>query len=208
LLATKWWRSRVALLGLIATLLIGGGATAAVSVTFSHKSHHAARGPTAKLAAKRTPAPVAATPSPATPATTALPAISTAPSASPPQAGAQQAVQQHLEDIDSGKYQQAFQMMFASYQGGNPSWPSNRAAANPGINIISVGTATPSGQGDDVTVDFYARDRNLTPGSDTLCREFTGTVNVIKQGGTWKYNPSGNHLTAAVTPQSNKNCPT
>ena len=59
-----------------------------------------------------------------------------------------------------------------------------------------------------MSVDFYARDRNPTPGSDTQCREFTGTANLISVGGAWRYNPVDNSLTATVVPTSDSHCPT
>jgi hypothetical protein len=63
---------------------------------------------------------------------------------------------------------------------------------------------TPGGA--NVPVDFYARDRNPTRGSDTQCREFSGTVNLVQQDGAWKYNPADDHLNATVQ-QDDPNCP-
>ena len=49
-------------------------------------------------------------------------------------------------------------LMSASYQAQNPSWPTDRSAADPGINVISVGVPRYSAGRAQVSVDFYARD--------------------------------------------------
>ncbi len=96
--------------------------------------------------------------------------------------------------------------MASAYRSQNPSWPSERSAADPGINIISIGSPQYGSGGADVPVDFLARDSNRTPGSDTQCREFQGTVHLVKQGGSWRYDPSGDNLSATVS-NGNSNCP-
>lgn len=116
-------------------------------------------------------------------------------------------MREHLDDINSGNYQQAFALMSASYRAQNPSWLSNHTRANPGITVISVGQPSLSSKGAEVPVDFYARDRNPTSGSDTNCREFTGTVTVIQTHGVWRYDPAGT-LTSTIVPRRHPNCPT
>jgi serine protease Do len=116
-------------------------------------------------------------------------------------------LQSHLEDLGSGQYQAAFALMTSSYQARNPNWVSARAAADPQINIISVGTPQYGSGTAQVPVDFYARDTNPTSGSDTKCREFQGTAELVQQNGAWFYNPDGDQLTATVDPDSNPNCP-
>jgi hypothetical protein len=137
------------------------------------------------------------------PLTTSTPApAATAPS--PP--GAAQVIRTHLQDLGSGNYSGAFRLMTSAYRSENPPWPSDRSAADPGINIISIGSPQ-YGSGDaDVPVDFLARDRNPTPGSDTQCREFQGTVHLLQQDGSWRYDPASNSLSATVS-NGNSNCP-
>jgi len=120
--------------------------------------------------------------------------------------GPAQVIRTHLEDLGSGNYAGAFKLMISGYQSQNPSWPSDRSAADPGINIISIGSPQYGSGGADVPIDFFARDRNPTPGSDTQCREFQGTVHLVQQGGAWRYDPSGNSLSATVS-NGNSSCP-
>jgi hypothetical protein len=143
------------------------------------------------------------TPTPSAPAvSTPLPA---SPAANP---GPAAVIQTHLEDINSGRYQAAFQLMTSSYQSQNPSWPSDRSAADPGVILLSVGSPQYGSGEANVPVDFYARDRNPTPGSDTQCRQFQGTVTMFRESGAWRYDPSGGNLNGTVVPSSDSNCPT
>jgi hypothetical protein len=116
-------------------------------------------------------------------------------------------LRRHFAALGSGRYQGAFHLMSPRYQSQNPSWPSDRASANPGINVISVDSPQYGSGSAQVPVDFYARDRNPTPGSDTQCRHFQGTANLSHSGGTWRYDPSGNSVTATVVSSSDSNCP-
>lgn len=116
-------------------------------------------------------------------------------------------IKQHFEDIHSGNYQAAFEIMTARYRAQNPAWASDHQAAGSGINVISVG-APQYGSGDaQVPVDIYARDRHATPGSDTKCREFTGTAHMVQESGDWRYDPSTSSLNDTVVPSTNPNCP-
>jgi ribosomal protein L40E len=218
--------SRLAIGAVIATVLIAGSGAAAVAL-LSRKTHPPARtaGATAAKVSRKTRQPARTSAAavqttsaggsapPTSPSTTANPARQTTSGPSVPATQASttsapaETIHQHLEDLGSGKYQQAFNLMSSSYQAQNPSWPSIRSAADPGITIISVGTPTLSPAGADLQVDFYARDHNQTSGSDTRCREFKGAVSMVKQGAAWKYNPAGNHLQSAVVPQSDPKCP-
>ncbi len=146
-----------------------------------------------------TPTPPVAT----SPPTTSTPA-SPPPAPSPP--GPAQVIRTHLQDLGSGNYAGAFKLMTSAYRSQNPSWPSDRSAADPGINIISVGSPQYGSGSAEVPVDFFARDRNPTAGSDTQCREFQGTVHLVKQGGSWRYDPAGNSLNATVS-NGNSICP-
>jgi hypothetical protein len=111
-------------------------------------------------------------------------------------------LRRHLQDLGSGRYQAAFDLTSDQYQSQNPSWVSDRAAADPSIDVISLSSAG----GAQVSVDFYARDRNPTSGSDTQCREFQGTANMTKTGTGWRYDPSGSSLSATVVPASDPHC--
>jgi hypothetical protein len=97
--------------------------------------------------------------------------------------------------------------MSSTYRSLNPSWPSDRSSADAGIHIISIGSPQYVSGGANVPVDFYAKDRNPTPGSDTQCRQFQGTAYLIKQAGSWRYDPGGNGLSATVMPSSDSYCP-
>jgi hypothetical protein len=122
-------------------------------------------------------------------------------------AGPDATLRLHLEDLGSGQYQAAFRLMSASYQAQNPSWVRDRSAAEPAINVISIG-APPRGSGAaQVPADFYARDRTAASGSDTLCRHFHGTALMVSEGGAWSYNPNGSHLTATVVSSGDPSCP-
>lgn len=57
-------------------------------------------------------------------------------------------------------------------------------------------------------VDFYARDRTPTAVSDdTRCREFQRTVHLVREGGGWCHDPSGNSLSASVAAADDSYCP-
>jgi hypothetical protein len=116
-------------------------------------------------------------------------------------------LQTYFQDLGSGQYQAAFNLMSSGYQAQNPGWVAARAAAAPGITIIMVGQATVSAGSAEVPVDCYARDSNPTSGSDTNCREFQGTASMIQENGAWRYDPAGNQLSASVVPGTNPNCP-
>jgi hypothetical protein len=150
-------------------------------------------------------APATTSPAPAatSPATTSAPASSPAAPSSP---GPAQVITTHLQDLNSGNYPGAFNLMSATYRSQNPSWPSDRSAADPAINIISVGSPQYGSGSAALPIDFFARDRHPTPGSDTQCREFQGTVHLVKQGSSWRYDPSGDSLSATVS-NGNSNCP-
>jgi hypothetical protein len=161
-----------------------------------------------------TPAPLAAPSQTATPRTqqpvTSTPQLNTpsAPSApSNPSQGPSEVLRTHLQDLGTGDYRAAFRLMSPSYQAQSPAWLSDRAAADPAINVVSVGTPQYGSGSARVAVDFYARDRNSTASSDTKCREFQGTAALIRDGGAWRYDPGGNSLTATVVSPGNPNCP-
>jgi len=116
-------------------------------------------------------------------------------------------IRTHLQDINAGNYQAAFALMTSSYRAENPSWPSDRAAADPGIEIISIGTPSYGSGTARVPVDFFARDRHPSPGSDTRCREFQGTAALVEVAGSWRYSPAASQMTATDVPTSDPRCP-
>jgi Double-GTPase 2 len=120
--------------------------------------------------------------------------------------GPSSVIKQHLQALGHGGYNTAFQLMSPAYRAANPSWPSQRSTASPGINVVNVGSSQISGSQADVPITFYARDSVATPGSDTQCRRFDGTVHMIKVNGHWRYEPGGNNLNR-TTANGDSNCP-
>jgi hypothetical protein len=210
-----WWRGPAGLgLALLALAAVTGGTLLATGTLSSARAPrpHGGTGPSRSIAATHatTSSALASTPTtttstqttPTTPTTTST--TRAAPSATGPAA----IIRQHLDDINEGHYLQAFSLMTPTYQAQNPSWPSVRATADPGIEVISVGSPQfPSSGTAHVTVDFYARDRHSVSGSSTQCRQFQGTVELVSVGGKWRYDPSASGLTGTLVPASNPNCP-
>jgi hypothetical protein len=132
-------------------------------------------------------------------------------SASPPppssRRGPATVLRRHLAALESGNYDEAFSLMSSSYRDREPRWPALRQEAKPAIAVESIGTASITDASADVPVTFYARDRFVTQGSDTQCRQFSGTAHMIRTGSSWRYDPPRNHLTAAVLPSSSSRCP-
>lgn len=58
--------------------------------------------------------------------------------------------------------------------------------------MVELGPSTLRGRSADVYIKFYGRDQNDTPRSDTKCRRFAGRAHLVKEGGAWRYEPSGN----------------
>ncbi len=109
----------------------------------------------------------------------------------------------HFQRINSGDYQGAFELMSTAYRNANPNWSDQPAAAQPYLNVTKIGPTQFDGNGVAyVAITFYGHDRNPTASSDTRCRRFTGEVRTIDEGGTWRYDPGGNHLTPTVLPST------
>jgi hypothetical protein len=115
-------------------------------------------------------------------------------------------VELHFKRLGEGDYEGAFAMMSASYRSANPNWVDNRQAADPMIDIAKVGSPHYGEGSARVYIEFYARDRHPTTGSDTQCRRFSGFAYLIGHGSTWRYEPAGNHYTAVVEPPDDPNC--
>jgi hypothetical protein len=177
-----------------------GAATSAHAATSVHRASSTSSAPGS--------APVAGSGSGST-VTVAAPAASKAHSAGSGSAstaagsgGPAGAIRGHLEDLQKGEYQAAFELMSAKYRHENPDWASTRQTADPTIRIVTIGSPSYAHGAAYVYVDFYAQDSNPTPGSDTDCREFKGAVEVIGGGTTWRYNPHGNSLQGTLEPNS------
>jgi hypothetical protein len=141
---------------------------------------------------------------PATTPTPTAPTTSTAPQSSP---GPAMTLRTYFQELGSGQARAAFAIMSAAYKEKNPSWVSEREEAGPQINLISVGTASYFSGGSSVPVEFYARDKFPSRGSDTKCRGFSGTITMVHRGSEWRYEPGASHLKATVTEPSNPACP-
>ncbi|MFL5821925.1 MAG: hypothetical protein ACJ764_00625 [Solirubrobacteraceae bacterium] len=109
--------------------------------------------------------------------------------------------------MNSGDYQTAFGLLSSSYQAENPSWSSDRTTADPGITIVSIGAPQFESGVARVPVEFFARDRNPSPDSDTQCREFTGTAALISEAGNWRYDPGTSSLSPTVISSTDSRCP-
>lgn len=112
------------------------------------------------------------------------------------------AIRGHLEDLEEGDYQGAFELMSARYRRENPEWVSRRSAGDPAIRIVAVGSPSYVSGAAYVYVDFYAQDAKKTPGSDTDCREFKGVVKLVGHSGKWRYDPYGDQLEGTLKPNS------
>ncbi|MFL5865303.1 MAG: S1C family serine protease [Solirubrobacteraceae bacterium] len=153
------------------------------------------------------PVPVSTCPSGGTTPIASAPPNSTASSTAAAAVGPAATLRLHLEDLASGQYDAAFNLMSSGYRAQNPSWVQDRAAAEPGVNVISTGSPQYGSGRAQVPVDFYARDGTATQGSDTKCREFTGTASMVLEDGVWRCDPSANKLSGSVVPASDPNCP-
>jgi hypothetical protein len=115
-------------------------------------------------------------------------------------------MRRHLEDLDKGDYSGAFSLMSSSYRAENPNWERTRSSADPMVNIVDVGSASYAGSTAHVFVNFYARDRNPSEGSDTQCRRFQGAAEFVSEDGAWRYEPKGDSFSAIVEPPGDRNC--
>jgi serine/threonine protein kinase len=109
--------------------------------------------------------------------------------------------------INTGHYRKAWAMETANEQSQEPSFLSDKKTAQPMINVVSIGPASSSSGSADVPIAFYAQDRNPSPGSDTACRYFQMTADMVQNGnGGWSYNgPIAGTAQATAEPGST-NC--
>jgi Double-GTPase 2 len=128
------------------------------------------------------------------------PQQSTAPPAPPPPPAPVRAIETHYHRLDDGDYDGAFAMFTPEYRAQNPSWAAYRRIADPMVNIVSVGTPQVSGGQARVPIVFYARDRHPSPDSDTICRHFAGTAELLLTSEGWRFDPAGTRYTATETP--------
>lgn len=111
-------------------------------------------------------------------------------------------IETHYHRLDRGDYEGAFAMFTAEYRAQNPSWADYRRIADPMVHIVRVGRPQVSGGQARVPIVFYARDRHPSPGSDTICRRFSGTAELSLTSAGWRFDPAGTKYTATETPGS------
>jgi serine/threonine-protein kinase len=126
------------------------------------------------------------------------PIVSSAPGAS---------LQAYWTLINTGHYRKAWAMETSTEQSQEPSFLTDKKAAQPMINVVSIGSASSSTGSADVPISFYAQDRYPSPGSDTTCRWFQMTAHMVQNGnGSWSYDgPVAGTAQATVEPGSS-NC--
>jgi hypothetical protein len=120
------------------------------------------------------------------------------PPAPPPPAGhptrtsaPARALRRHYQRLDRGEYQAAFALMTPRFRATNRGWASQRASANPSVNVVTVGRARRRGNNAQVYIRFYARDsHDIGPRDDTRCRRFVGSARMVRIGGRWLLDPS------------------
>jgi hypothetical protein len=93
----------------------------------------------------------------------------------------------YWQDMSDGSYSSAYAVETAQEQANFPSFVSDRIEADPVINVVTIGSPQYVSGGALVHIEFYARDRYPNPGSDTLCRLFNTSANMIDDGGQWYY---------------------
>jgi hypothetical protein len=111
-------------------------------------------------------------------------------------------LRRHFQRLASGDYDGAFALMSSSYQARNPGWTNQPSMAQPYINVVEIGPSTVGTGTADVHIKFYARDRNDTEASDTLCRRFEGNAHLVKESGEWRYDPIDYRYSQAKLPPS------
>jgi hypothetical protein len=128
------------------------------------------------------------------------------PPAPPPEKPAVATLRKHFQRLGHGDYEGAFALMTPYYRAHNPSWVQLRSEARPVVKLVDVSAEHIGSRTALVSVHFYARDRVQVQGSDTICREFTGTLHVQKVGGAWRYDPGHEPLAKQTVPRSDPHC--
>ena len=198
-------------IGAVVAILAGGATAAAVIVSGKH--HHKAVAQTPPTTSQPRPTPTGGgadtTPtdgpsiSPTTPTDTTA-TTDTTPSSDG--SGPAAVMKQHYSLLDNGDYQGAFDLMTPAYHAKYPNWVTDREQGDPALRNVTVSPAETSGDSADVRVDFYTKDRNPAPKSDTTCRHFTGTVHLVRLDGRWLYDPGTSNLTGDPVP-GDPECP-
>jgi hypothetical protein len=196
-----FFRSTTAIVAAVMLVVLVG--TGAAYMTGAFSSSHKAPGVRSTLAAGGTASTSAGAIASTTSSSSSAPASSSAPTGPP---GPSTTLRTYFQELGSDHERAAFSMMSKTYEEQNPTWLSEREEAQPQVNVVSVGSATYSSGSAIVPVEFFARDRFQSRGSDTLCRRFTGTVTMIHAGSQWQYEPDTSKLIATVVPSSNPGC--
>ncbi len=109
--------------------------------------------------------------------------------------------------INTGHYRKAWAMETATEQSQEPSFISDKKTAQPMINVVSIGPASSSSGSADMPIAFYAQDRNPSPASDTTCRYFQMTAQMVQNGnGSWSYDGPVAGTAQATAEPGSTNC--
>jgi hypothetical protein len=109
--------------------------------------------------------------------------------------------------VNTGHYRKAWAMETANEQSQEPSFISDKKAAQPMINVVSIGAPSSSSGSADVPIALYAQDRNPSPGSDTTCRYFQMTAHMVQNSnGSWSYDGPVAGTAQATAEPGSSNC--
>ena len=143
---------------------------------------------------------------------TSAPATSSAsnlasPGAAPVSSSAGAALQQYWMLVNEGHYRHAFSLETPTEQAQDPSFVSDKKMAQPMINVVSIGQPSSSSGEADVPIEFYAQDRYPSPGSDTICRYFQMTAQMVEvDGGDWLYDGPVSGTSQVTEEPGSSNC--
>jgi hypothetical protein len=114
-------------------------------------------------------------------------------------------VSTYWQDMADGSYAAAYALETTRVQGDFPNFVADREEGDPVINVIYVGSPQYGSGSATVPIEFYARDRYPNPNSDTLCRLFDTSANMVQEGGQWYYDglASGGSVVNSSTPDCN-----
>jgi len=117
------------------------------------------------------------------------------------------ALQHYWTLVNTGQYAQAFAMETGREQAQESSFVSDKVAAQPMINVVSIGHPSATSGTADVAIRFYARDSHPSPNSDTICRLFAVTAEMTQNGsGSWLYDGPVPGSTTVTEVPGNSNC--
>jgi serine/threonine-protein kinase len=143
-----------------------------------------------------------------TPAAKTQPGTNLAASGAPPiGTPAGDALQLYWTLINTGHYRRAFLMETPHEMAQEPSFVSDKKTAQPMINVVSIGQPSSNSGASEVPIAFYAQDRYPSPGSDTICRYFQMSADLVQVGnGSWAYDGPVSGTAQVTTEPGNPNC--